>query len=256
MASKIEKDPKYIPLLRNELSNYDNIELINEDALEIDWPKANKIVSNIPYEISSKIMDKLSIYHFEIAIICFQKEFAERLRTQPNEKNYSKLSVFSNYYFDMKLRMNVKATAFYPKPKVDSQIVEIKKNKKIELENESDFFNLIKAIFCYKRKTLKNSLLNSKNMLQKELNIEKIDSELLQGDYLACHTFGWAEFEIAPETQELLVTVYGVDAYGEIDLLADPNGVINQIPRVVSQFMVHPNRTMASDSDNSADVGL
>jgi len=81
-----------------------------------------------------------------------------------------------------------------------------------------------------------------------------IDAELLQGDYLACHTFGWAEFEIAPETQELLVTVYGVDAYSELDLLADPNDVINQVPRVVSQFMVHPNATTTNDSDNGADV--
>jgi len=81
-----------------------------------------------------------------------------------------------------------------------------------------------------------------------------IDAELLQGDYLACHTFGWAEFEIAPETQELLVTVYGVDAYSELDLLADPNDVINLVPRVVSQFMVHPNATTTNDSDNGADV--
>jgi len=68
-----------------------------------------------------------------------------------------------------------------------------------------------------------------------------IHSELIQGDYLACHTFGWAEFEIAPETQELLVTVYGVDAYSEIDLLADPDNILHQIPQVVSQFIVHPN---------------
>ena len=68
-----------------------------------------------------------------------------------------------------------------------------------------------------------------------------INSELVQGDYLACHTFGWAEFEIVAGTQELLVTVYGVDAYSEIDLLADPNDVLNQAPRVVSQFIVHPN---------------
>lgn len=74
-----------------------------------------------------------------------------------------------------------------------------------------------------------------------------IDAELLQGDYLACHTYGWAEFEIAPETQELLVTVYGVDAYSEADLLADPNDVINREPRVVSQFRVYPNRTTPID---------
>ena len=83
-----------------------------------------------------------------------------------------------------------------------------------------------------------------------------IDSELFQGDYLACHTFGWAEFEIAPETQELLVTVYGVDAYSETDLLADPDSVINRDPRVVSQFVVRPNITTANDSDNSTDAGF
>jgi phosphodiesterase/alkaline phosphatase D-like protein len=74
-----------------------------------------------------------------------------------------------------------------------------------------------------------------------------IDAELLHGDYLACHTYGWAEFEIAAETQELLVTVYGVDAHSETDFLADPNDVINREPRVVSQFMVFPNRTAPID---------
>ena len=68
-----------------------------------------------------------------------------------------------------------------------------------------------------------------------------INSELLQGDYLACHTFGWAEFEIVAGSRELVVKVYGVDAYGEIDLLVDPNDVLSQNPRVVSQFIVHPN---------------
>jgi len=70
-----------------------------------------------------------------------------------------------------------------------------------------------------------------------------IVSELLQGDYLACHTFGWAEFEITPDTQELLVTVYGMDAYSETDLQAVPDGVVNRSPRVVSQFIVYPHHT-------------
>ncbi|MHC4437446.1 MAG: alkaline phosphatase D family protein, partial [Planctomycetota bacterium] len=74
-----------------------------------------------------------------------------------------------------------------------------------------------------------------------------IDAELLEGDYLACHTYGWAEFEITAETQELLVTVYGVDAHSETDLLADPNDVISREPRVVSQFVVHPKRTTPGD---------
>jgi len=68
-----------------------------------------------------------------------------------------------------------------------------------------------------------------------------INSELVQGDYLACHTFGWAEFEIVTGSRELIVTVYGVDAYSEIDMLTDPNDVLNKTPRVVSQFIVHSN---------------
>ena len=83
-----------------------------------------------------------------------------------------------------------------------------------------------------------------------------IDAELLQGDYLACHTYGWAEFEIEAGTQDLLVTVYGVDAYSEADVLADPDGVVNRTPRVVSQFIVHPKGTKAGDFDKDGDVDL
>lgn len=83
-----------------------------------------------------------------------------------------------------------------------------------------------------------------------------IHSELLQGDYLTCHTFGWAEFEIAVGTRELLVTVYGVDAYSETDLLADPNEVLNQTPRVVSQFIVYPNQTTPSHFGNDTAVDV
>lgn len=67
-----------------------------------------------------------------------------------------------------------------------------------------------------------------------------IDAELLQGDYLAAHTFGWAEFEIDPDTQELLVTIWGIDAYSEDTLQADPGAIIGLEPRVVSQFRVQP----------------
>jgi hypothetical protein len=83
-----------------------------------------------------------------------------------------------------------------------------------------------------------------------------IDAELFRGDYLACHTFGWAEFDIAPETQELFVTVYGVDAFSKTDVFADPDSVISRDPRVVSQFMVRPSRTTSNNSDSGADVTI
>ena len=176
----IEKDEEYANLLKKELINYDNIEIIHFDALKIEWPKANKIVSNIPYKISSKIMDKLSKYEFELAVICFQKEFAERLCAIANDKNYSKLSVFSNYYFEVKKLIKVNADSFYPKPKVYSQIVEIKKSKKLEIKNESEFFEFIKAIFCYKRKSLKNAIAYAQKTLKKEIDLNKTNATLLE----------------------------------------------------------------------------
>jgi len=81
-----------------------------------------------------------------------------------------------------------------------------------------------------------------------------IDAELIQGDYLACHTYGWAEFEIEVETQDLLVTVYGINAYSESDLVSDPNSVLKQDPRIVSQFTVHPKRTQIGDFDGDKGV--
>jgi phosphodiesterase/alkaline phosphatase D-like protein len=83
-----------------------------------------------------------------------------------------------------------------------------------------------------------------------------IDAELIQGDYLACHTYGWAEFEIEADTQDLLITVYGIHAYSESDLLSDPNSVLKQDPRIVSQFTVHPKRTQIGDFDADKDVDL
>ena len=76
-----------------------------------------------------------------------------------------------------------------------------------------------------------------------------IDGELLQGDYVATHTFGWTEFDIDAETQQLRVITYGVDAYSEAELLANPNAIINLTPRVVSEFVVNPQaNSLAEDS--------
>jgi hypothetical protein len=67
-----------------------------------------------------------------------------------------------------------------------------------------------------------------------------IDATLLQGEYIAAHTYGWTEFEIAPETGQLIVTTYGVEPYTEADLLANPDPILNAEPFIVSQFQVNP----------------
>ena len=67
-----------------------------------------------------------------------------------------------------------------------------------------------------------------------------INAQLLQGEYLATHTYGWSEFEIAPETGQLTVTTYGVPPYTQTDLLANPNAILTPPPEIVSQFQVTP----------------
>lgn len=76
----------------------------------------------------------------------------------------------------------------------------------------------------------------------------KIDARLLQGDYVAAHTYGWTQFDIDPTTQKLTVTTYGIDPYTEAELLANPNAIIDRTPRIVSQFEVNPNFTSDSDT--------
>lgn len=80
-----------------------------------------------------------------------------------------------------------------------------------------------------------------------------IDANLLQGDYIATHTYGWTEFDIDPLSQKLTVTTYGIEPYSEAELLADPNAIINRTPFIVSQFEVNPQNTNILNGMNSDD---
>jgi Ca2+-binding RTX toxin-like protein len=84
-----------------------------------------------------------------------------------------------------------------------------------------------------------------------------INATLLQGDYVAAHTFGWTQFDIDPETQNLLVTTYGIEPYSEAELLADPTAILSRTPQIVSQFEVTPNgfSVVNGDGANNTTVG-
>ena len=82
-----------------------------------------------------------------------------------------------------------------------------------------------------------------------------IDAQLLQGDYVASHTFGWTEFDIDAETQQLRVITYGIDAYSEEELLANPDAIINLTPKVVSEFVVNPTAVTATSEEFTSVFG-
>lgn len=157
----IEIDKNLVNNLRNILP--ENVDLIHGDALNIDFktlPKFNKIVSNLPFKISSPITFKFLDYDFEIAILIYQKEFAERLIANPGSKNYSRLSVGVYYKSVCDLIKTIPKTCFKPQPKVDSSMIRIipRKTPPFILINEKFFFNLTKNLFNYRRKKIKNIL--------------------------------------------------------------------------------------------------
>ena len=155
----VEFDKKLCSYLADILP--DNVIVICADALSIDFPKFNKIVSNVPYQISSPLIFKLIDHRFDLGIFLFQEEFANRLNAVQNTKNYSRLTVMSSYYYDIDLLQYVPSTSFLPVPKINSAIIKIvpKKNKETA-NNEELFTNLVKVVFNERRKMIKNSLSN------------------------------------------------------------------------------------------------
>jgi 16S rRNA (adenine1518-N6/adenine1519-N6)-dimethyltransferase len=183
----IEKDSQIIDLLETRLVACDrsNVVLMDNNILDLDITtladdSISKIVvlGNLPYNISSQILVKLinSRRIISRAILMFQKELAQRITARPGCKDYSRLSVMLQYCAEIKTLATIKADLFFPKPKVDSEVLEIKfKDKSDCLPCDERFlFEVIKAAFGKRRKTLKNAL--SKSMLH--INVDNIRDAL------------------------------------------------------------------------------
>jgi 16S rRNA (adenine1518-N6/adenine1519-N6)-dimethyltransferase len=206
----LEIDPNLYTVLKNNLQDYSNIEIIKQDILKFNLRKyfsgikrrinpvrdiANltdnaivsngvKVVGNIPYYISSPIIERLIKFRdkIDVIFITVQKEFAKRMTAVPGSKLYSAFSCFVQYYFEPKIILNIKKTCFFPAPKVDSSLVRLKIRSKppVELKDEKFFFKIIRTAFNYRRKTLRNSLVSiiSKKKLDLFLHKYGIDRNI------------------------------------------------------------------------------
>jgi 16S rRNA (adenine1518-N6/adenine1519-N6)-dimethyltransferase len=170
----VEKDPRLAGLLGKQLEkeNVDNVILLKENILNIDVLKLYEekekkfvVVGNLPYNISSQILVWLINFREVIdrAVLMFQKELAQRIMSGPGCKDYGRLSVMLQYCSDIKRVARVKARQFYPRPKVDSEVLRVDFSKTIldKVKDEKLFFSVIKAAFGKRRKTLKNALAGS-----------------------------------------------------------------------------------------------
>ncbi|MFB0500651.1 MAG: 16S ribosomal RNA methyltransferase A, partial [Candidatus Hadarchaeaceae archaeon] len=132
------------------------------DALRIELPKFNKVVANLPYGISSDITFKLLEHGFELAVLMYQREFAERLAAKPGSDDYSRLTVNAYYRTSVELLGEVLPKAFFPQPKVMSAIVRLRPRKPpFEVTDECMLSNVIRALFQHRRQRVRNALYRS-----------------------------------------------------------------------------------------------
>lgn len=163
----IEHDKKFFEFQKEHFEGNSKIEVIHADALKCDWPIVNKIISNVPYQISGPLFAKIAKSEFEKGVFMVQKEFADRLTAQSNTNNYGRLSVIYSLLFEVKILKQVSNAVFFPKPKVQSTIISVEpkmlepdKKSKIKANLDSLFY-FLQIIFPYKNKILRRAILES-----------------------------------------------------------------------------------------------
>ena len=164
----IEQDSKICDILAKRIKDekIDNVELINDDALKVELPKFNKIISNLPYQISSPITFKFLDYDFDLAILMYQKEFADRMNGEVGTKNYSRLSAMLYFKCNVEKLTDVSQESFIPKPKIDSTVVRLTpKENEISDEDFKVYSKFTKALFQHRNKKIRNALIDSRHII-------------------------------------------------------------------------------------------
>ena len=169
----VEIDTNLIPILADTLREYDNVKVIKQDILKVDINalaneynngKPIKVVANLPYYITTPIIMGLFESHVPIdsITIMVQKEVADRMQEGPGSKEYGALSLAVQYYAEPEIVVNVPPSCFMPQPKVGSAVIKLTRHSKppVDVDNEKLLFQVIRASFNQRRKTLANGLNN------------------------------------------------------------------------------------------------
>lgn len=204
----VEIDDHLIPILQETLKDYDNVKVIHGDILKVDIHalareyhkgKPLKVVANLPYYITTPIIMGLFEEHVPVdsITVMVQKEVAQRMEAGPGTKDYGALSLAVQYYASPYLVANVPPNCFIPRPSVGSAVIRLTCHTKppIEVEDEKLMFNLIRASFNQRRKTLQNGLNNAAEIPYSKEEIAQVIESLglpstVRGEALTLEQFG------------------------------------------------------------------
>ncbi|WP_078543212.1 16S rRNA (adenine(1518)-N(6)/adenine(1519)-N(6))-dimethyltransferase RsmA [Litchfieldia alkalitelluris] len=205
-----EIDQRLLPILSDTMSPYPHVEIIHSDILKADVREVLDkkmdnvedlmVVANLPYYVTTPIIMKLLEEQLPIRgmVVMLQKEVAERISAKPGTKEYGSLSIAVQYYTEAEVVMIVPKTVFVPQPNVDSAVIRLLKRDKpaVEVKNEEFFFEIVRASFSQRRKTILNNLTSSlqdgkskKEIIEKCLSEANIDPQR-RGETLSIAEFG------------------------------------------------------------------
>jgi 16S rRNA (adenine1518-N6/adenine1519-N6)-dimethyltransferase len=203
----VEIDRMLIPILEDTLSAYDNVTVINNDFLKLDLNalvqernngKPIKVVANLPYYITTPIIMDLFERHTPLinVTVMVQKEVADRMQAAPGSKDYGALSLAVQYYAKPYIAANVPPNCFMPRPNVGSAVIKLTLHTEppIDVKDEKLLFQMIRASFNQRRKTLVNGLNNSPQIPFSKENIQEAlvslnISENIRGEALSLKQF-------------------------------------------------------------------
>ena len=173
----VEIDKNLIPILQETLSGYENVTVINEDILKVDIKalaeeynqgRPIKVVANLPYYITTPII--MGLFESGVPIdnitVMVQKEVADRMQSGPGTKDYGALSLAVQYYAEPYIVANVPPNCFIPRPNVGSAVIRLTRHEEppVKVTDPALMFDLIRASFNQRRKTLQNGLNNAQNL--------------------------------------------------------------------------------------------
>ena len=170
----IEKNRGLFEKLEKEMAGYGNVELVHADATKIKFPDCNKIVSNLPYSISRRITKKFILHGFDVAVLVYQKEFAEKLVAGVGDDHYRMITALVRSTCEIELLDSISPEAFQPQPNVWSKIIRLK----MKWNPPEEYAQFIQELFNHKNKHIRNILKDAPKEYQQKKPAEMTPEEL------------------------------------------------------------------------------